>query len=233
MAKTRVKRSKSRLNKKTRRQRGGWPKWLSCLGGKCNNVTNPVAVSTNNPMRNTQRRPTGVRRPTGARSANNTTTTYNPLRGVPANMNMNMNMNMLKALQAEQAEQGVNFNAAMARAFPVMSDQQNINAEWAKPSAGQTQAERNAELAENNRKKQEATEWPNSPVATSPKTKRQPAKQAAAAAFNIGDQPSLNEARRDLPARWYADYDKNMRIVYYYQPTPRSAVTKQQYERPT
>lgn len=217
MGKTRVKRSKSRLNKKTRRQRGGWPKWLSCLGGKCNNVTNPVAVSTNNPMRNTQRRPTGVRHPTGARSANNTTTTYNPLRH-----------------PASQAKQGVNFNAAMARAFPAMSDQQNINAAWAEPSAGQTQAERNAELAENNRKKQEATEWPNSPVAnqyTPRGTKRQPAKQAAA--FNTGDQPSLNEARRDLPAGWYADYDKNMRIVYYYQSSPRSAVTKHQYERPT
>lgn len=186
---------------------------MSCLGGKCNNVTNRAAVSTNNPMRNTQRRPTGLRR----QPANNTTTTYNPLRR-----------------PASQAEQGVKFNAAMARAFPIMSDQQNINAEWAEPSNGQTQAERNAELAEMNRKERKATEWPNSPVAnqyTPRGTKRQPAKQVAV--FNIEDQPSLNEARRDLPAGWYADYDKNMRIVYYHQPTPRSAVTKEQYERPT
>lgn len=209
MGKTRVKRSKSRLNKKTRRQRGGWPKWLSCLGGKCNNVTNPMPVATTNPMRiANQRDATGTRR-------QRETTTYNPLRR-----------------PASQAEQGVKFNAAMARAFPVMSDQQNINPEWAKPSNGQTQAERNAELAEMNRKERKATEWLNSPVATPPRTKRQP-QQVAAAAFNIEDQPTLNEARRDLPAGWYADYDKNMRIVYYRQATPRSAVTNEQYVKPT
>ena len=220
MGKTRVKRSKSRLNKKTRRQRGGWPKWLSCLGGKCNNVTNPVAVA--NPMQAAvQRRPTGIRR----QRANNTTTTYNPLRR-PANLTM-------ANLEASQAQQGVKFNAAMASAFPAMSDNQNINADLLKAPPGFTQPEWNARLAEMNRKKQEAITWPNSPVATPPVTKRQPAKQAAAAAFNIEDQPTLNEARRDLPAGWYADYDKNGRIVYYYQHTPRSAVTKEQYERPT
>ena len=213
MGKTRVKRSKSRLNKKTRRQRGGWPKWLSCLGGKCNNVTNPMPVATNNPMRNvgTQIRPTGVRR----QRANNATTTYNPLRR-----------------PASQAEQGVKFNAAMARAFPAMSDQQNINAEWRKAPPGKTQAQWNAELAEMNRKQQELNEWPNSTVATPPRTKPQP-QQVGTAAFNTGDQHVINEARRDLPAGWHADYDKNGRIQYYFQSTPRSAVTKEQYERPT
>jgi len=181
----------------------------SCFGGKCNNVTNPVAVA--NPMQTAvQRRPTGIRR-TGA---NNATTTYNPLRR-PANMT-----NRVKKM-----------NAAMARAFPTMPDNQNINAEWAKPSAGQTQAERNAELAEKNRKKREATEWPNSPVDTPRMTKRKPVKQVAV--INIGNQPHINEARRDLPAGWYADYDNNGRIGYYYQATPRSAPTPFTYTKPT
>jgi len=211
---------------------------MSCLGGKCNNVTNPVAVA--NPMQAAvQRRPTGIRR----QGANNTTTTYNPLRR-PANLTManleasqaqqGVEFNAAMAnLEASQAQQGVEFNAAMARAFPAMPDQQNINAEWEEPSAGQTRDERKAELAEIERRRQKAITWHNSPVATPRGTKLKPAKQAAAAAFNIGNQPDINEARRDLPAGWYADYDKNGRILYYYQPTPRSAVTKEQYERPT
>jgi len=155
-----------------------------------------------------ERRPTGIRR-------QRETTTYNPLRGVPVNVT-----NRVKKM-----------NAAMARAFPTMPDNQNINAEWRKPSAGQTQAERTAELAENNRKKQEATEWPNSPVDTPRMTKRKPVKQVAV--FNIGNQPHINEARRDLPAGWYADYDNNGRIGYYYQATPRSAPTPFTYTKPT
>ena len=233
MGKTRVKRSKSRLNKKTRRQRGGWPKWLSCLGGKCNNVTNPMPVATNNPMRNTQRRPTGIRHPTGARSANNATTTYNPLRR-PANVS-NQQLADLTQQVAEQSEIANTKAAAIDRAFQSMSNSTaetsaEAIADWRKPRPNQTQDERNAEIAEMNRMERKATEWSNSRVATPPRTKIQ---QAGTAAFNTGGQPDINEARRNLPVGWHADYDKNGRILYYFQSSPRSAVTKEQYNRPT
>jgi len=213
---------------------------MSCLGGKCNNVTNPMPVATNNPMRNTQRRPTGIRR----QAANNATTTYNPLRR-PANSKnltdseIEEEIAKIKKIQAEATKIQAEAEKNLAEAKKIsnkhgadldgitksMSDNTaeaiaEAEAEWEEPSAGQTQAERKAELAEIKRKQQEANTWPN----------RQPQKVAV---FNTRDQHDINEAKRDLPAGWYADYDKNGRIVYYYQPTPRSAVTKEQYERPT
>ena len=238
MGKTRVKRSKSRLNKRTRRQRGGLPKWMtSCFGGKCNNVTNPVAVATNNPMRNTQRRPTGIRR----QRANNARTTSNPLWGGPAKIEKNQAEAEKNLAEAEKnlAKQKTIYNkhaAGLDGVFNSMSDntaeaEAEAEAEWEQASAGQTQAERNAQLAEIKRRQQEAITWHNPPVATPPATKRKPVKQVAV--INIGNQPHINEARRDLPAGWYADYDNNGRIGYYYQATPRSAPTPFTYTKPT
>ena len=240
MGKTRVKRSKSRLNKKTRRQRGGWPKWLSCLGGKCNNVANPMAVATNNPMRNVanQRRPTGTR---NQRANNRIIITNNPLGRRPAN-SKHLTASEIEQLEASAAEElAKQIEIAKKRGARIAGTLQSMSnstaeakaeaeAEWREPRPNQTQAERNAELAEINRKEQEATEWSNSPVATPPRTKIQ---QAGTAAFNTGGQPEINEARRNLPAGWHADYDKNGRILYYFQSSPRSAVTKEQYKRPT